>query len=159
MVNKQIFYLSILLAFTSCGNRGEKNESNLRSMSNVAKIKNLDIQDSIRQYYYKNLKQYDKGVITLHVTNDNDTSVFIISSILSSFNIAENLPSLYAEVDSIPILLFTGVENEVEQDRAYIKEVQKRIYPHLEEVPPNYNPVAWRIKTVSQRIVDAEIIN
>jgi hypothetical protein len=158
MANKQIIYLTIFLIFTSCGKK-ENGDFNLRATFNVCEIKNSVIQDSIRHYHHKNLEQYGKGVVTLHVANNNDTSIFIISSILSSFGIKKNPPSLYAKVDSIPVLIFTGIEREISQDSAFVNEIQTRVHPYLEEVPPNYNPVVWRIKTVSQRIVEADIVN
>jgi len=67
-------------------------------------------------------------------------------------------------------LFYTGIEKSLTFDSYYIANLYKVTNPFLEEylededggiiqVPPNYNPVVWKIEMISQKIVKTTVLN
>lgn len=152
-------------------NRVEKRQNKVvnENLGNV-RINISELVDSLRGYIVQNLNSERSGVITIDFQVRNDTSVFIISSIIDKGSIKENLPGYYSMVDDIPVLIFTGIEKTLIFDNLYLSNLYMVTDPFLEEyiedekgniiqLPPNYNPVTWKIEMVSQKIIKTQVLN
>lgn len=166
---KNYFYLiTCLLIVLSC--RENNQSKNLMADFGRVKINTPEFVDSLRGYYKQNLVNEKSGVITIDFQIRNDTSVFYVSSIIDKVSIEQNPPGYYSIVDKFPVLFYTGIERNLTFDSLYLANLYRTIDPFLEEyiedddgsiiqVPPNYNPVTWKIEMVSQRIIKTEILN
>lgn len=136
----------------------------------VVEINSSEFVDSLRGYYKQNLAKERGGVITIDFQLKNDTSIFYVSSIIDKGLIKDTPPGYYSIVDEFPVLFYTGIEKNLTFDSLYLAKLYEATDSFLEEyiededgsiiqVPPNYNPVAWRIEIMSGRIVKADIIN
>lgn len=85
-------------------------------------------------------------------------------------SVMNNPPSNYLVINGFPVLLYSGIEKNLIFDSLYLANFHRRVDPLLEEyiedeernviqIPPNYNPVVWKIKVVARKIVKTEIIN
>lgn len=155
-MNNRILYLNFIWLLISC-NYKTNNIDKLNS-NEIIELTNSVVKDSIRQYYSKYLSN-GNGVITIRIIRNRDTTVYIVSSILSSYGLEKNQLFFYSKVDKIPILILTGLEDELILDSSYFEFVKKSCYPYLEEIPIPFNPVVWEIKTKSQKYVGSKVLN
>jgi outer membrane protein assembly factor BamE (lipoprotein component of BamABCDE complex) len=152
-------------------NRVEKRQNKVvnENLGNV-RINISELVDSLRGYIVQNLDSERSGVLTIDFQVKNDTSVFIISSIIDKGSIKENPPGYYSLIDDIPVLIFTGVEKTLIFDNLYLSNLYMVTDPFLEEyvedekgniiqLPPNYNPVTWKIEMLSQKIIKTQVLN
>lgn len=166
---KSYFYLiGCFLIVLSC--REDNQSKNVTADLGMVKISTPEFVDSLRGYYKQNLASEKSGVITIDFHIRNDTSIFYVSSIIDKASIEHNPPGHYSTVDEFPVLFYTGIEKNLTFDSLYLAKLYRAIDPFLEEyiedddgsiiqVPPNYNPVTWKIEMVSQRIIKTEILN
>jgi hypothetical protein len=166
---KKYFYLiSCFLIVLSCQKNNQS--KNVPINLGMVKINIPEFVDSLRGYYKQNLADEKSGVITIDFRIRNDTSIFYVSSIIDKGSIKDSAPGYYSMVDKFPVLVYTGIEKNLTFDSLYLANLYKVTDSFLEEylededgsiiqVPPNYNPVTWRIETVSQRIVKTEVLN
>lgn len=136
----------------------------------AVEINSSEFVDSLRGYYKQNLAKERSGVITIDFQLKNDTSIFYVSSIIDKGSIKDTPPGYYSIVDEFPVLFYTGIEKNLTFDSLYLANLYKATDSFLEEyiededgsiiqVPPNYNPVAWRIEMISQKIIKTEVLN
>jgi hypothetical protein len=166
---KNYFYLiSCFLVVLSC--RENNQSKNVTADLGMVRINTPELVDSLRGYYKQNLVNEKSGVITIDFQIRNDTSILYVSSIIDKALIGHNPPGYYSIVDKFPVLFYTGIEKNLTFDSLYLANLYRTIDPFLEEyvedddgsiiqVPPNYNPVTWKIEMVSQRIIKTEILN
>jgi hypothetical protein len=156
-MENRLLVIIVLVGAASC--TGSMRESKDNAMLQLVSINNSVVRDSVKSYYERNLAQYSKGVVTINMLIRGDTTKFIISSALSSFGIEATPPAFYTELDSIPILIYTGFEKDILADREYVNQIMARTRSYLDEIPPNYNPVVWEVMVVSQEVVGSRILN
>ena len=107
-------------------------------------------------------------MITVHFSNEQDTLSWLICSIIRRGALYEKPPSSYSIVDGVPVLIYTGIENELTFDEECLSQLKKEAYPYLFDdlsqnkrtesriilnVPPNFNPEVWRVKFVDGKLV------
>lgn len=166
-MKKHLGLISSLLIVLSCQNNGQKSISVNFGM---VEINSSEFGDSLRGYHKQNLAKERSGIITVDFQIKNDTSIFYVSSIIEKGLIKERTPGYYSVVDEFPVLFYTGIEKSLTFDSLYIANLYETTDPFLEEyiededgsiiqVPPNYNPVVWKIEMVSQKIVKTEVLN
>jgi hypothetical protein len=166
---KKYFYLiSCFLIVLSCKENNQN--KNIPANPGMVRINSTELVDSLRGYYKQNLVKEKSGVITVDFQIRNDTSIFYVSSIIDKGSIKDTPPGYYSKVDEFPVLFYTGIERNLTFDSLYITNLYKVTDPFLEEyiededgsviqIPPNYNPVTWKIEMVSQRIIKTEVLN
>lgn len=167
-MKKGFYLIGCLLVVFSCQNNNQR--ANVPLNFGMVAIKSPEFVDSLRGYHKQNLAKEKSGVITVDFQSKNDTSVFYVSSILDKGLIKDNPPGYYSIVDEFPVLVYTGIEKNLTFDSLYLANLYKATDPFLEEyiedddgsviqVPPNYNPVAWKIEMISQKIIKTEVLN
>lgn len=166
-MKKYLYLIGCLLIVPSCQNN---KKMSIPLNFGVVEINSSEFVDSLRGYYKQNLAKERGGVITIDFQLKNDTSIFYVSSIIDKGLIKDTPPGYYSIVDEFPVLFYTGIEKNLTFDSLYLAKLYEATDSFLEEyiededgsiiqVPPNYNPVAWRIEIMSGRIVKADTIN
>jgi hypothetical protein len=165
---KRYFYLIIcFLIILSCQ---EKAQKKISKNTEGVKINSLELVDSLKGYYKQNLANEKRGVMTVDFQTENDTSVFYVSSVIDRYAIKNNPPGYYSIVDNCPVLFYTGIEKNLTFDSLYLDNLYKTLEPFLEEyfededgniiqVPPNYNPVVWKIEMIHHKIIRTQVLN
>jgi hypothetical protein len=96
-------------------------------------INSFEFVDILREYHKQYLAKERSGVITIDFQIKNDTSIFIVSSIVNKALVNERLPGYYSIVDEFPVLFYTGIEKSLTFDSLYIANLYKVTNPFLEE--------------------------
>ncbi len=97
--------------------------------------------------------------MTIESELGQDTSTFIVSITYYFDGALQYMhPRGYVEIDSIPVLLVSPTEPELKLDSASLKSISERL-AWLSQPPPNYNPIVWRVKMRSGKIVRREVLN
>jgi len=167
-MKKYLCLIGCLLIVLSCQNNNQKQSVPVNF--GMVHINSSEFVDSLRGYHKQNLAKERSGVITVDFQIKNDTSIFYVSSIIDKGLVKERTPGYYSIVDEFPVLFYTGIEKSLTFDSLYIANLYETTDPFLEEyiededgsiiqVPPNYNPVVWKIEMVSQKIIKTEVLN
>ena len=166
---KNYLHITILvLTILSCRDNSRKEPVNLNN--EMVTINNPQLIDSLRKYQEQNLTKERGGVIVVNFQLENDTSVFYVTSSMDKSLVTSNPPGYFSVVDEFPVLFYTGIEKNLTFDSLYLSDLNKLINPFLEEyledekgdilqVPPNYNPVTWKIEMVNEKVIKSEVLN
>lgn len=131
---------------------------------------NAEVSKLITAYYKENI--HDKGVVYLSFDQVADTTYLFISSRLEEPIDKYSLPSHYFFVESVPVVIRTGLEDIFTFDSIFLKNMKNDLnsYYHpkyiIDEdngdttvISINYNPVIWEVKLLDGHVLETKQIN
>ncbi len=145
------------------------NECSFEHFNTMAGIKKPGLSESLNNYWLENLSEKGKGVIMADFGNYDNTSTFIIYSVLSE-DIKKSPPNHDTMLRKVPVLFYTGLERHILFDSVYLSNLEKDVSPFLYEfvvddennilqLPPNYNPVVWKIEFEGDSLIKEVRLN
>lgn len=163
---KYIYILFLLLGiiggFCSTKKEGKKMDDEYLILQNET------LKDNIKQYYNKHLSEAQfEHILTIDFTQDEDTSIFVISYEMNLFALINDPPFMYFEIDNIAVALRNNLGSFFKLSSKYREEKmtehfpsQFNAYKKSGEIPPptTFRCDKWILKFKNNDLISKEII-
>ena len=164
------FNIIILIAFLfGCSSPTER-----VYLSNDWTFNNAEVANLIKEYHEQSiLGDFEgRGVVEIRFEQSFDTTMLEISTELYQyFKYSYNIPSHYFFVDSVPVVIKTGLGSIFSFDSSYVMKMKEDLKPYylpygyeedngeIISAPPTYLPRVWRIKIHEGKIIEKKKFN
>jgi hypothetical protein len=145
---------------------------NLYKCDEVA-VKNPELIAIIDAFIERHGQNENNYVIEIEHKSHLDTISYELTYSIFNFDYDKNPPTMYFHRKNIVVLIYTGIEKEIQQSQEHIDCFNKAILflerytetptdnPNISMInmPPTSNPPVWLIKMVNGKVVSNRVLN
>ncbi len=162
---KKLYILFICLSII--GGCTTKKESKIKTGNFI--INNGTLINNLQEYYKKNLAKVPfEYLLTIDITQKEDTNIFVISYDMNLFALINNPPLMYIKVNNIDVAIRNNLVHFIELTTEYQEQqfekylpTQFKMYKEQGEIPPptTFRNEVWVLKFKGNKFVSRKIIN